>query len=108
MQTLFTKQQLEKQGNDHFTPDNVQSKFPTVELFALGSVLMKYVHGDVERQGHWYLAPHLDWDSLPRWSWDEFYSQYDLDPKYRRTITPEHKHDVIAAMQASVCLAHFC
>ena len=86
MQTLFTKQQLKKQGCDHFTPDNVQSKFPTVELFALGSVLMKYVPGDVEWQGHWYLATHLVWDSLPRWSWDEFYSQFDLDPNYRRTI----------------------
>ena len=87
MKTLFFEQQLKTQGHVHLTPEKVLSKLPKVEPFALGSVLMEYAPGDEKWQGHWHLAPHLVWDSLPRWSWDDFYNQFDLDPNYSKSMS---------------------
>ena len=87
MKTLFFEQQLKTQEHVHLTPEKVLSKLPKVEPFALGSVLMEYAPGDEKWQGHWHPAPHLVWESLPRWSWDDFYNQFDLDPNYRKSMS---------------------
>jgi len=91
LKTLFREQQLKKDGHVNLTPQQVLAKLPVVEPFALGSVLIEHEPGNEKWQGHWHLAPHLDWDSLPTWYWNDFYTQFGLDPNHGKPLSKKQK-----------------
>ena len=81
LKTMFREQALKNEGLAYLTPEQVHARVPKVEPRALGSVLVKYAPNTPKWEGHWHLASGLDWESLPEWHWDDFYSQFGLDPR---------------------------
>ena len=91
LKTLFREQKLKNDGHVNLTPQQVLARIPVVEPFALGSVLIEHKPGNAKWQGHWHLASHLNWDSLPTWYWNEFYTQFGVDPNHGKPLSKKQK-----------------